>query len=255
MILGTDMARILVVEDDAATRLAIGSALRAHGHEVSVAADGAGAIVTAQRQPPDLIVLDLGLPAGDGFVVMRRLTASTTTAGIPIVVLSARDPETHEARALEGGAVAYLRKPFAPDVLNAAVQKHLRRAVTVDAPTVLVVTGDPKIRSEVGRLLAGVDAALVFASDAVTAGSIALRARPRLVLMCAPDAAPVRRLQRTPQFADVPVAWLQTPGGAPGREDLLRQAADVLPTAMTRDAILARVHDACGTSPSSSEPG
>jgi len=65
----------------------------------------------AQKEHPDVIILDLGLPAGDGFVVLERLQLSDQLAGIPVIVLTARDPQGNEARALKAGAAAFFQKP------------------------------------------------------------------------------------------------------------------------------------------------
>ena len=91
--------------------------LRANNYEVSYAADGYSAIATAQKERPALIILDLGLPVGDGFVVLDRLQKSDVLSGIPVIVLSARDPQTNEERALKAGATAFFQKPADNDEL------------------------------------------------------------------------------------------------------------------------------------------
>lgn len=81
------------------------------GYDVIGARDGMGAISSARKEQPDLVLLDLGLPAGDGFVVMQRLQTLLSTATIPIVVLSSRDLANGEEASKRAGAVAYLQKP------------------------------------------------------------------------------------------------------------------------------------------------
>lgn len=103
--------KILVVDDDPDLVRALRLRLRANDYEIATAGDGYTAIATAHRERPDLIVLDLGLPAGDGFVVLDRLQNSDTLSGVPVIVLSARDPENNEARALKAGAAAFFQKP------------------------------------------------------------------------------------------------------------------------------------------------
>src|ERR1700730_3973845 len=104
-------ARILVVDDDPDLVRALWVRLRASNYEVSTASDGYTAIASAQKERPALIILDLGLPVGDGFVVLDRLQNSDTLAGVPVIVLSARDPQANEQRALRAGATAFFQKP------------------------------------------------------------------------------------------------------------------------------------------------
>jgi len=103
--------KILVVDDDPDLVRALRLRLRANDYDIATACDGYSAIATAQKEHPDLIVLDLGLPAGDGFVVLERLQNSDTLSGVPVIVLSARDPQNNEERALKAGAAAFFQKP------------------------------------------------------------------------------------------------------------------------------------------------
>jgi DNA-binding response OmpR family regulator len=103
--------KILVIDDDADLVRALRVRLRAHNYEISTAGDGYSAIAAAQKDHPDLIVLDLGLPAGDGFVVLERLQKNDALSSVPVIVLSARDPQDNEARALRAGAAAFFQKP------------------------------------------------------------------------------------------------------------------------------------------------
>jgi two-component system KDP operon response regulator KdpE len=103
--------RILVVDDDPDLVRALRLRLRANNYEIVTAGDGYSAIAVAQKEHPDLILLDLGLPAGDGFVVLERLQKSDALSSVPVIVLSARDPQDNEARALRTGAAAFFQKP------------------------------------------------------------------------------------------------------------------------------------------------
>jgi two-component system KDP operon response regulator KdpE len=103
--------KILLVDDDPDLLRALRLRLRANNYEVLTASDGYAAIAAAQKERPSLIILDLGLPVGDGFVVLDRLQNSDTLAGIPVIVLSARDPQSNEERALKSGATAFFQKP------------------------------------------------------------------------------------------------------------------------------------------------
>ncbi|HXM66837.1 MAG TPA: response regulator [Candidatus Acidoferrum sp.] len=120
--------KILVVDDDQDLVRAMRLRLRANDYEVTTAPDGYSAIASAQKERPSLIILDLGLPAGDGFVVLDRLQNSDVLAGIPVIVLSARDPQSNEERALKAGAAAFLQKPADNDELMNVIRVTLGRA-------------------------------------------------------------------------------------------------------------------------------
>lgn len=112
---------VLVVDDDADTREALAIRLRREEFAVTFASDGATALMAARRQPPDLVVLDLGLPCGDGLTVLRRLRAIDGLNRVPVVVISGREPGDACASALEAGADVYLQKPVdAKDLVEAA---------------------------------------------------------------------------------------------------------------------------------------
>src|ERR1700683_1184294 len=126
--------KILVVDDDPDLLRALPLRLRANNYEVTTASDGYAAIASAQRERPPLIILDLGLPVGDGFVVLDRLQNSDTLAGVPVIVLSARDPQTNEERALKAGAAAFFQKPADNDELMNAIRVSLSHSHSQAAP-------------------------------------------------------------------------------------------------------------------------
>jgi len=103
--------KILIVDDDPDLRQALRLRLRANQYDTVSAVDGYSAISQAYKERPDLIILDLGLPAGDGFVVLDRLRRDDKLSAIPVVVLTARDPQNNEQRVLESGATAFFQKP------------------------------------------------------------------------------------------------------------------------------------------------
>jgi two-component system KDP operon response regulator KdpE len=117
--------KILVVDDDPDLVRALRLRLRANDYDISTAGDGYSAIAVAQKEKPDLIVLDLGLPVGDGFVVLERLQKSDSLSGVPVIVLSARDPQNNEERALRAGAAAYFQKPADNDELLNVIRVSL----------------------------------------------------------------------------------------------------------------------------------
>ena len=126
--------KILVVDDDPDLVRAMRLRLRANNYEVATATDGYSAIAAAQKDRPSLIILDLGLPVGDGFVVLERLQNSDALAGIPVIVLSARDPQSSEERALKAGAAAFFQKPADNDELMNVIRVSLGSANGQRAP-------------------------------------------------------------------------------------------------------------------------
>jgi DNA-binding response OmpR family regulator len=116
---------ILIVDDDPDVRLGLHVRLKANHYNVIFAADGMASIAQARKHLPDLIILDLGLPAGDGFSVLERLKANDSLSLIPVIVVSARDLNTNMDRALKAGAKAFLQKP----VDNAELLKVIRQAL------------------------------------------------------------------------------------------------------------------------------
>jgi CheY-like chemotaxis protein len=124
----TGNPRILVVDDNAELRKGLSLQLRANGYDVLFAADAISATATVVKQEPDLVILDLGLPCGDGFVVIERLQNNDRLARIPIIVLTARESEQNRERALQAGAAAFLQKPVEDGALLFAIQRALDAA-------------------------------------------------------------------------------------------------------------------------------
>ena len=116
---------ILLVDDDEDLLVALAAPLRRQGFDVAVATDAVTAISTAVKQPPDVVIMDIGLPGGSGMMVMQRLHSLPQLAGAPVIMLSGRDPEKHREDALAAGAAAYLAKPVTPEELLAAVVSAL----------------------------------------------------------------------------------------------------------------------------------
>jgi len=139
------VTRVLVVDDDRQLLRALHITLTARGYQVIAATDAAQALAAASRTPPDLVILDLGLPDLDGVAVAEALRGWTS---VPIIVLSARDAEAAKVNALDAGADDYVTKPFGMNELLARIRAALRRAspstdtavITTDAFTVDLAT-------------------------------------------------------------------------------------------------------------------
>jgi two-component system, OmpR family, response regulator len=132
------MANILVVDDDGHIRQVVRYALERAGHEVREAKDGAQALAEVERQPPELIVLDIVMPEDDGLEVCKRVRR---TSRLPIIFLSSRDDELDRVIGLEMGADDYLTKPFSPRELTARVAAVLRRTLPFEGPVTRRVHG------------------------------------------------------------------------------------------------------------------
>jgi two-component system KDP operon response regulator KdpE len=121
--------KILIVEDDADVRLGYHIVLKANNYETFLAVDGVSAISEALKHRPDLIILDLGLPAGDGFKVLERLKANANLAVIPVIVVSARDVYANRERSLRAGAKEFVQKPWNDNELLALIGRLLGQPV------------------------------------------------------------------------------------------------------------------------------
>jgi len=115
--------KLLIVEDDADVCLGYRILLRANHYDTVFAADAVGAISEAGKQTLDLILLDLGLPPDDGFLVLQSLQADPQLSTIPVIVVSGRDLHANKERALKAGASAFLQKPWNDDELLALIRQ------------------------------------------------------------------------------------------------------------------------------------
>ncbi len=117
--------KIMIVDDDQHLVLGLLPRLRANGYKVISAPDAISAIWVARKESPDLIILDLGLPGGDGFTVLERMKELPEISGIPVIVLSAREPTGNKQRALNAQAAAYFQKPPDNHLFMGAIRQAL----------------------------------------------------------------------------------------------------------------------------------
>ena len=115
--------KILVIDDDAVARRVLEQRLRESGYSTVFAFDAVSVLRIARDESPDLILLDIGLPGGDGFVVMERLKRIQTLAHIPVIVFTAREQAREQA--LAAGAAAFFEKTRGPDAVLAEIREQL----------------------------------------------------------------------------------------------------------------------------------
>jgi DNA-binding response OmpR family regulator len=141
------VAIIVLVEDDSGIRAALARVLEEKGHAVRSASSGMAGLADVVDDPPDVVVLDLGLPDVDGTEVLRMLRA---VSAVPVIVATARDDEAEIVRTLDAGADDYVVKPFSGEQLDARIRALLRRGPDRgEAPATVAVGGlaiDPGAR-------------------------------------------------------------------------------------------------------------
>ena len=131
--------RVLIVDDEPSILAAMAPLLRSRGYDVSTAMSGRAALDAVERDKPDLIVLDLGLPDSDGIEICRLIRDGSAT---PIIVLSARGKEPDKVAALDAGADDYVTKPFGTEELMARIRVALRRLEPPGGPEGQIACGD-----------------------------------------------------------------------------------------------------------------
>jgi two-component system KDP operon response regulator KdpE len=149
----TTPARILLVDDEVPIQRAVVPLLRSRGYEVQAASTGREALAALDLDPPDVVILDLGLPDIDGLEVCARIRARSD---VPIIVLSARGAESQKVGALDRGADDYVTKPFGPEELLARIRAALRRVASAgDADSGQMVRGEITIDFDRHRVYRG----------------------------------------------------------------------------------------------------
>ncbi len=145
------LKRLLVVDDEPNLLRAVSVALRGEGFEITTARSGREALVAVAQNLPDLIVSDVRMPGMDGFQLARKLRASSHSALIPIIFLTAKDETEDLIAGFQSGVDVYLTKPFEPDELVAVIKSVLQRV--------------ERTRSTIARLIGDEEEETVFVRD------------------------------------------------------------------------------------------
>ena len=122
-----DQKKILIVDDERDIVKALMIRLQRAGYEVVTAFDGAQAVFVAHKEKPDLIILDIRMPAGDGFGVAEKLKHSASTFSIPVIFLTGGPERDSEEKAMTLGARFYIKKPYDPEELLDAIKRALEK--------------------------------------------------------------------------------------------------------------------------------
>jgi DNA-binding response OmpR family regulator len=188
------MRNILIVEDDQKTALALCVRLKARGYATWVASDGVAAFKLALQHQPDLILLDMSLPAGDGFRLAAQFNQQPELSETPIIITTANHEPGLRERALELGAVGLLRKPYDPEQLLASIEDVFdwwrdARPVQVPAPgrkaakKILIVEDDHRVAAGLALRMEAEGFETMVALDGLAGVRSAVQSRPDLVLL------------------------------------------------------------------------
>jgi chemotaxis family two-component system sensor histidine kinase/response regulator PixL len=259
--------KILLVDDDKDLIYGMKIWLRANGFQVCYASDAASAITMAKTHRPDLIVLDIGLPGGDGYMTMARLRTLMPLAHIPIIVMSARDARVHEKKALEAGAEAFFQKPFDNRQLLAAIQKALAPKTALPAQEGEVLQKTPAEAQEKKILVIGDDQDLLqglrirlrsygfdvhLASNTPPGIPLALKTQPDLIILDVGRPGGdgylnMARLRSHPPTAHVPIIIITAADASTPQDRALKSGAEAFfQKPIDNQQLLAAIQSALG---------
>ena len=201
--------KILIVDDDPDSRTGLATLLRADRYQVSTASDAITAMVTTRRVDPDLVILDLNLPAGDGFAVIEQLRAYKPSNPIPVIVVTGRDAQTNRQRALNAGAVALFQKPANDGELLETIRAHIGKPRPA-LQKILIIEDDPDTQKGLATLLKAEGFIPSFVADGATALSVAAKEQPSVILLdlglpAGDGFIVLDRLAKHPTLSGVPV--------------------------------------------------
>jgi DNA-binding response OmpR family regulator len=256
--------KVLIVDDDSDVRRGLGIRLKANGYNVVFAADGISAISAARKEEPEVIILDLGLPAGDGFSVMERLGTILPVSHVPIIVLTAREISGNKEKAINVGAQAFLQKPVDNEVLLETIRNLLagngksgtgnringtKEDVKITGQKVLIVDDDKDVLRGLSIRLKANGYNVVFAADGISAIGVARKEEPQVIILdlglpAGDGFSVLERLASLLPIADIPVIILTAREIFCNRERALNAGAKAfLQKPVDNDVLLATIQD------------
>jgi DNA-binding response OmpR family regulator len=178
--------KILIVDDDRDLLQGMNIWLKSQGYKVVFAVDATSAITMAQSEKPDLIILDISLPAGGGYHVMKSLKSALPLAYIPIIVITAGDASINRERALTAGAEAFFQKPFDNHELLAAIKKALPKEPQekeLNGQIILIIDDDKDLLQGLQVRLKSHGYNVHVAMDGISSIGLALKTKPDLIIV------------------------------------------------------------------------
>lgn len=177
------MKKILIVDDDKELLEALSIWLKGLGYGIVCATDANSAVMMSRREKPDLIILDIGLPGGDGYTIMKRLKDISPLASIPVIVLTAKDPDIAREKALAAGAAAFFNKPPDNKEFTKAIHRALHESGSMVHRKILVVDENKELQKALGSRLSSVGYEVVFGYDVSSGIMTAKKESPDLIVL------------------------------------------------------------------------
>jgi DNA-binding response OmpR family regulator len=238
------MHKVLIVEDDEKTALALCLRLKAQGYATWMATDGISGLNKATRHKPDVIIVDIGLPAGNGLDLVEHLRRIPETRRIPVIFATASQDPHLRKKAIERGAVGLLRKPYEPNTLVSLVkhalagvsshsfsmsysEKHRHETAKREVKKILIVEDDQKVAMALAVRMKAAGFEPFIANDALSGVRFAMRTPPDAVVLDislpAGDGFAVAERIQVNLAAPLPIIFLT----ASKRTDLRQRAHDL----------------------------
>jgi len=229
--------KVLVVDDDKDLLHGMNVWLKSKGYKVVFAIDATTAITMAHSEKPDVIILDISLPGGGGYHVMKALKTTSTQAHIPVIVITAGDESINRERALKAGAEAFFQKPLDHEDLLAAIEKAFGKEASPAPPggpiskNILIIDDDKDLLQALSVRLKSCGYNVHVALDGISSIGFALKTKPDLIILdiSLPGGdgyQTMARLRSLMPLANVPIIVITAGNASVHRERALKSGAD-----------------------------